>query len=131
MKKRIRKKRHLGEFKQLCNVITIETDGTEETAEAILDKFEPIIDKFSLTVAGGGAGRILIPSKKNNKYVPDVAALVITAIAQEGLTDQMMFCVYVKGVTAVPQAALDEIKETFGELNVKVGKRIDVWHTQG
>lgn len=131
MKKRIRKKRHIGEFKQFGNVIVIKTDGSEASAEAILEKFDPIIVKFSLTVAGGGTGRIILPSKKNNKEIPNVAALIVTAIAQEGLTDQMMLCVYVKSGAEVPQAALDEIKTTFGESNVKVGKSIDLWHTQG
>ena len=90
---------------------------------------ETIIDKFSLTVAGGGTGRIIVPSKQNNKYIPNLAATIVTAIAQEGLTDQMMFCVYVKGASKVPQAALDEIKETFGEGNVSVGRSIDLWHS--
>ena len=114
MKKRIRKKRHAGEFKQYGNVFIIKTDGNEQTAEDILTKLEPLIENHSLIIAGGGAGRILIPSKKNNKYIPTIAALITTSIAL-GLTptDEMMFCVYVKGAKEVPQEALDAIKETF------------------
>lgn len=106
MKKRIRKKRHVGEFKQYGNVFIIKTDGNEQTAEDILTKLEPLIENHSLTIAGGGAGRILIPSKKNNRYIPTIAALITTSIAQ-GLTptDEMMFCVYVKGAKEVPQEA--------------------------
>lgn len=129
MRKRIRKKLHINEYKQFGNVIVVNTDGKEESAEAILNYFETIIDKFSLTVAGGGTGRIIIPSKQSNKYIPKLAATIVTAIAQEGLTDQMMFCVYVKGTYEVPQAALDKIKETFGEGNVRVGRSIDLWHS--
>ena len=38
MKKRIRKKLHVGEFKQTGNVIFINTDGDEQTAETILEE---------------------------------------------------------------------------------------------
>lgn len=129
MKKRIRKKLHIGEFKHYGNVIAIKTNGNEETAEAILNKLEPIIDEYSLTVAGGGTGRILMPSRKNNKYIPTLAATLVTAVAQEQPIDQMMFCVYVKGASEVPQAALDAIKDAFDEENVKVGKSINLWHS--
>lgn len=131
MKKRIRKKRHLGEFKQYGNVIIINTDGKEETAEALLEKFEPIIDKFSLSVAGGGTGRILIPSKKNNKYIPELAVAVVTAVVQEQQIDQMVFCIYVKGATEVPQEALNAIKETFEDekCEIQIGRKLDLWHT--
>ena len=54
MKKRIRKKQHLGEFKQYGNIITINSRGSEESAEEVLNMFENVIDEFSLTVAGGG-----------------------------------------------------------------------------
>lgn len=131
MKKRIRKKRHLGEFKQYGNVIIINTDGKEETAEALLEKFEPIIDKFSLSVAGGGTGRILIPSKKNNKYIPELAVAVVTAVVQEQQIDQMVFCIYVKDITEVPQEALNAIKETFEDekYEIQIGRKLDLWHT--
>lgn len=78
-----------------------------------MTKLEPLIENHSLIIAGG-AGRILIPSKKNNKYIPTIAALITTSIAQ-GLTptDEMMFCVYVKGAKEVPQEALDAIKEIY------------------
>lgn len=130
MKKRIRKKRHVGEFKQHGNVIIIKTDGNEQTAEDILTKLEPLIENHSLTIAGGGTGRILIPSKKNNKYIPTIAALITTSIAQ-GLTptDEMMFCVYVKGAKEVSQEALVAIKETFADEKyaIQIGKSIDLW----
>ena len=132
MKKRIRKKHHVGEFKLCGNVIILNTKGVVETAEDILNKFEPIIDEFSLTVAGGGTGRILIPSRKNNKYIPELAGKVVTAVIEETFpTDQMMFCVYVKGANEVPQAALDAIKESFAEkeYKVQIGKSLDLWHT--
>lgn len=132
MKKRIRKKRHVKEFKHCGNVIILNTQGVVEKAEDILNKFEPIIDKFSLTVAGGGTGRILIPSRKNNKYIPELAGKVVTAVIDESFPkNQMMFCVYVKEATEVPQAALDAIKESFAEkkYEVQIGKSLDLWHT--
>jgi len=131
MKKRIRKKRHVGEFKHYGNVIILNTQGEEETAATILGKLEPIIEKFSLNVAGGGTGRLIIPPKKGNKTIPDLAGTVISIVVDESYpSDQMMFCVYVKRAGEVPQAALDAIKETFAEEKyaIQIGKSIDLWH---
>jgi hypothetical protein len=131
MKKRIRKKRHVGEFKHYGNVIILKTQGEEETAATILEKLEPIIEKFSLNVAGGGTGRLLIPPKKGNKTIPDLAGTVVSIVVDESYpSDQMMFCVYVKHTREVPQAALDAIKETFADekYGVQIGKSIDLWH---
>ena len=131
MKKRIRKKLHLGEFEQYGNVIIVNTDGEEKTADDILNKLELVIDRYSLTVAGGGSGRLLIPSRKNNKYIPELAAIVVRSIVDEEFPiDQMMFCVYMKGSAQVPQEALDVIKDTFAdkEYDVQIGKSVDLWH---
>ena len=131
MKKRIRKKRHVGEFKNYGNVIILKTQGEEETAATILEKLEPIIEKFSLNVAGGGTGRLLIPPKKGNKTIPNLAGTVVSIVVDESYpSDQMMFCVYVKRTSEVPQAALDAIKETFADekYGVQIGKSIDLWH---
>ena len=131
MKKRIRKKRHVGEFKQYGNVIILKTQGEEETAATILGKLEPIIEKFSLNVAGGGTGRLLIPPKKGNKTIPDLAGTVVSIVVDESYpSDQMMFLVYVKGASEVPQEALDAIKETFADekYELKIGKRMELWN---
>lgn len=130
MKKRIRKKLHVGEFKHYGNVINIRPQGKEGNAEDILETLEPIIANFSLNIVGGGMGRLLIPSRKGNKTVPDLAGTVVSIILDETYpSDQMMFCVYVKGANEVPQAALDAIKATLAdeEYSVLVGKRIDLW----
>ena len=131
MKKRIRKKLHVGEFKQYGNVVIINTHGEVKTADAILDKFGLVLDRFSLTIAGGGTGRILIPSKKNNKYIPELASAVVIAVVKESFPiDQMMFCVYVKGSSEVPLEALGAIKDTFADekYSVQIGKSINLWH---
>ena len=131
MKKRIRKKRHVGEFKHYGNVIILKTQGEEETAATILGKLEPIIAKFSLNVAGGGTGRLLIPPKKGNKTIPDLAGTVVSIVVDESYpSDQMMFLVYVKGASEVPQEALDAIKETFADekYELKIGKRMELWN---
>lgn len=130
MKKRIRKKRHIGEFKQYGNVIVIKTNFSEETAEEILMKFESIIDRFSLTVAGGGTGRIIIPSKKGNKYIPTLPSLIVTSIAKGELPlDEMMLCIYVKSESCVPQEALEAIETTFDDkkYELQISKRMDLW----
>ena len=131
MKKRIRKKRHVGEFKHYGNVIILNTQGEEETAATIIGKLEPIIEKFSLNVAGGGTGRLLIPPKKGNKTIPDLAGTVVSIVVDESYpSDQMMFLVYVKGASEVPQEALDAIKETFADekYELKIGKRMELWN---
>lgn len=134
MKKRIRKKLHVGEFKHCGNVIIIKSQGKEETAETILEKLEPIIEQFSLTVVGGGTGRLLIPPRKGNKIIPDIAGIVVSVILDESYpSDQMMFCIYKKGAKEVPQVALDSIKETFADeqYGIQVGKSIDLWQKFG
>lgn len=133
MKKRIRKKLHVGEFKQYGNVIIINTNGDEETAEDILMKLEHIIEDYSLTIAGGGTGRIIIPSKKGNKYIPTIAGLVVTSVAEGSVPmDEMMFCVYVKGAIEVPKETLETIKNTFADekYKVQIGNNIDLWQAQ-
>lgn len=130
MKKRIRKKRHIREFKQYGNVIVIKTNFSEETAEEILMKFEAIIDSFSLTVAGGGTGRIIIPSRQDNKYIPTLPGLIVTSIANGELPlDEMMFCIYAKNESCLPQEVLDAIKTTFADkkYELKIGKSMDLW----
>lgn len=131
MKKRIRKKLHVGEFKQTGNVIFINTDGNEQTAETILEMLEPVIENHSLTVAGGGTGRIIVPSGIVGKQIPLLAGIVVTTVAEESFDpDLMMFLVYVKGASEVPQEALDAIKETFADekYELQIGERMELWN---
>jgi len=130
MKKRIRKKLHVGEFKQTGNVIFINTGGDEQTAETILEVLDPVIEKHSLTVAGGGTGRIIIPHRKSNKHIPLLAGIVVTTVAEESFDpDLMMLLVYVKGASEVHQEALDAIRETFADekYELQIGKRMELW----
>ncbi len=127
MKKRIRKKLHVGEFKQTGNVIFINTDGDEQTAETVLELFEPIIENHSLTLAGGGTGRIIIPPGIFCKQMPLLAGIVVTTVADESFDpDLMMILVYVKGASEVPQQALDAIKEAFADerYELQISKRM-------
>lgn len=129
MKKRIRKKLYLGEFRRFGNVVSIRIEGGEEASRDVLDRFDPIIEEFGLNVAGGGAGRIIIPSKKGNKHIPTLVADIVTAVAIENPIDEMMFCVYMKDSATVPQAALEAIKGAFAAENVKISRSLDLWHT--
>ncbi len=132
MKKRIRKKLHVGEFKQTGNVIFINTDGDEQTAETVLELFEPIIENHSLTLAGGGTGRIIIPPGIFCKQMPLLAGIVVTTVADESFDpDLMMILVYVKGASEVPQQALDAIKEAFADerYELQISKRMELWNS--
>lgn len=132
MKKRIRKKLHVGEFKQTGNVIFINTDGDEQTAETVLELFEPIIENHSLTLAGGGTGRIIIPPGIFCKQMPLLAGIVVTTVADESFDpDLMMILVYVKGASEVPQQALDAIKEAFADerYELQISKRKELWNS--
>lgn len=132
MKKRIRKKLHVGEFKQTGNVIFINTDGDEQTAETVLELFEPIIENHSLTLAGGGTGRIIIPLGRFCKQMPLLAGIVVTTVADESFDpDLMMILVYVKGASEVPQQALDAIKEAFADerYELQISKRMELWNS--
>ena len=121
----------MGEFKQTGNVIFINTDGNEQTAETILEMLEPVIENHSLTVAGGGTGRIIVPSGIVGKQIPLLAGIVVTTVAEESFDpDLMMFLVYVKGASEVPQEALDAIKETFADekYELQIGERMELWN---
>ena len=90
-----------------------------------------MIENHSLTVAGGGTGRIIIPQRKGNKHIPLLAGIVVTTVAEDSFDpDLMMFLVYVKGASEVPQEALDAIKETFADekYELKIGKRMELWN---
>ncbi|MBQ9555481.1 MAG: DUF469 family protein [Muribaculaceae bacterium] len=133
MKKRIRKKLHVGEFKQTGNVIFINTDGNEQTAENVLKLLEPIIESHSLTIAGGGTGRIIIPPGRFCKQMPLLAGIVVTTVADETFDpDLMMILVYVKGASDVPQQALDAIMETFADekYELQISKRMELWNSR-
>ena len=133
MKKRIRKKLHVGEFKQTGNVIFINTDGDEQTAETVLELFEPIIENHSLTLAGGGTGRIIIPPGRFCKQMPLLAGIVVTTVADESFDPElMMFLAYVKGTSEVPQVALDAIKEAFADerYELQISKRMELWNSR-
>ncbi len=132
MKKRIRKKLQVGDFKQTGNVIFINTDGDEQTAETVLELFEPIIENHSLTLAGGGTGRIIIPPGIFCKQMPLMAGIVVTTVADESFDpDLMMILVYVKGASEVPQQALDAIKEAFADerYELQISKRMELWNS--
>lgn len=132
MKKRIRKKLHVGEFKQTGNVIFINTDGDEQTAETVLELFEPIIENHSLTLAGGGTGRIIIPPGIFCKQMPLLAGIVVTTVADESFDPGlMMILVYVKGASEVPQQALEAIKEAFADerYELQISKRMELWNS--
>lgn len=132
MKKRIRKKLHVGEFKQTGNVIFINTGGNEQTAETVLELFEPIIENHSLTLAGGDTGRIIIPPGIFCKQMPLLAGIVVTTVADESFDpDLMMILVYVKGASEVPQQALDAIKEAFADerYELQISKRMELWNS--
>lgn len=120
----------MGEFKQTGNVIFINTDGDEQTAETVLEMLEPVIENHSLTVAGGGTGRIIVPSGRI-KQIPLLAGIVVTTVAEESFDpDLMMFMVYVKGAPEVPQEALDAIKETFADekYELQIGEKMELWN---
>ena len=70
MKKRLRKKRHIGEFKQCGIVFTLETQGNQETADAVLEKLGDIIDKHNLTVVGEGQEDFLCHPKRATSIFP-------------------------------------------------------------
>ena len=122
----------MGEFKQTGNVIFINTDGDEQTAETVLELFEPIIENHSLTLAGGGTGRIIIPPGIFCKQMPLLAGIVVTTVADESFDpDLMMILVYVKGASEVPQQALDAIKEAFADerYELQISKRMELWNS--
>ncbi len=130
MKKRIRKKLHVGEFSQTGNVIFINTGGDEQTGETVMEMLEPVIEKHSLTVAGGGTGRIIVPPGRFCKQMPLLAGIVVTTVAEESFDPElMMFLVYEKGAPEVSQEALDAIKETFADekYELQVSERMVLW----
>ncbi len=74
---------------------------------------------------------MLIPPRKGNKTIPDLAGTVVSLVVDESYpSDQMMFCIYVKHASEVPQTALDAIKETFADKKyaIQIGRSIDLWH---
>lgn len=94
--------------------------------------FEPIIENHSLTLAGGGTGRIIIPPGIFCKQMPLLAGIVVTTVADESFDpDLMMILVYVKGASEVPQQALDAIKEAFADerYELQISKRMELWNS--
>ena len=60
-----------------------------------------------------------------------MAGIIVTTVAEDSFDpEQMMFLVYLKGASEVPQEALDAIKETFADekYELKIGKRMELWN---
>jgi uncharacterized protein YggL (DUF469 family) len=56
MKKRLRKKRRLGEFREECFELTFEVDSslTQDQLDAVIDEFIEMIESRNLQYGGGG-----------------------------------------------------------------------------
>ena len=115
MKKRLRKKKHLGEFKQYGFELTIKLKPGH-SVEEINDFYIPLLDKIeekSLSVGGGGNG--LEIGFFTTRRGPRRGKWFSTQSATEN-----------------DRVTMREIAESFPEFveSVEVGPLVDAWHSE-
>lgn len=128
MKKRIRKKKHLGEFEKYG--ILIKFDITENEIEDVTDFVNDFADAHDLYSWGGGYGRFSMQHVKDNYDVPTVVVEIIRAITN-GMNDKPLFCLYSPDSLRVPEETLVEITSVFDNSTYKASiapKQIRLWN---
>lgn len=129
MKKRLRKKWHRGEFKQIgCSVLI---PVTLESVDVILDQLTEIAEANNLIFIGGGLGRIVLPSDKyEDRIIPRKVEVLIRGLAFQ--TDLCKDCILGYFVDFTHRKVIGnkmEIQTQLESLNpeYKVNWEVDLW----
>lgn len=128
MKKRIRKKKHLGEFDKFGIVVAFDVE--EDKMDEIIDNVCNFADSHDLYVWGGGYRHISTQHVKANYNLPQVVVAIIESIMY-GEDTSPIFCLYSPKSQRIAEDVIDEMAAIFKSLpyNAKIGARqISVWH---
>lgn len=128
MKKRIRKKHHLGEFDKFGIVLTFDVE--EDKMNDLIDSVNDFADSHDLYAWGGGHGQISTQHVSDNYNVPHVVVTIIRSIMY-GEVGESIFCFYSSKSQHIAKDVIDEMTATFmnSPYKAKIGVRqISLWH---
>lgn len=128
MKKRLRKKKHLGEFDKFGIVLTF--DVTEEKMQDVVELVETFADAHDLYSWGGGYGTISTQHVAGNYDVPQVVVTIIESI-MFGRDEKPIFCFYSPKSQRIAKDVIDEMTATFVNSPYKAAigvGQISLWH---
>lgn len=128
MKKRLRKKKHLGEFDKFGIVLTFDVE--ESMMDELIDSVNNFADSHDLYAWGGGYGDISTQHVVSNYDVPQVVDAIIESI-MFGASERPIFCFYSPKSQCIAKDVIDEMTTTFvnSPYKARVGiKQISLWH---
>lgn len=128
MKKRIRKKLHLGEFDRFGIIMTF--DVQENMMDKVFQSVDDFADAHGLYVWGGGHGMFSMQHVKGSYNVPQTVVEIIKAIVH-GENEKPLFCLYSPKSQRIPDDVVKEMLSTFASspYKAKIGTRqISLWH---
>lgn len=131
MKKRIRKKLHKGEFKEMG--ISVKVTVTDVTAADMLDKLVDIADTNKLIFCGGGAGHIITPGEEYGEITMPrkVEYLMLALIPNPYLLSDGILGYYSDPVAkTISIDKIEKVKAAINALNVEhqANYSVDLWN---
>ena len=131
MKKRLRKKLHKGEFKEVG--IFVKVSVTDATAGDILDKLADIADANKLIFCGGGAGHIITPGEEYGDITMSrkIEYLMLALIPDPYLLSDGIIGYYTDPTTKnISHDKSEKVKAAINALNVehKANYSVDLWN---
>lgn len=131
MKKRLRKKLHRDEFREMG--ISVKVSVTEATAADILDKLADIADANGLIFCGGGAGHIITPGKEYGEITMPrkVEYLMMALIPNPYLLSDGIIGYYTDPVAkTISVDKIEKVKAAINALNVEhqANYSVDLWN---
>lgn len=129
MKKRIRKKKHLGEFEKYGILMTLNVN--EEQIDEAIDFLDDFADSHKLYSWGGGFGRISTQHVKGSYELPDKVANILMGIMLTGEYEEPTFCIYSPKYQYVSEDVKKELETAFANSPYKVSiesEQVALWH---
>lgn len=128
MKKRIRKKKHIGEFDKFGIILTF--DVSNDKIEEVIDFVNDFADAHGLYAWGGGYGSFSTQKVDDNYDIPTIVVDIMMAIVHRQ-EEKPVFCIYSPKSLRISKEDLAEVETTLGgsPYKMKIGpKQISLWH---
>jgi len=127
MKKRLRKKKHVGEFARYGIIVAIE--AINGCCEDVCEKVCDFAEKNEVCACGGGQGVLVMPHTEVDATVPTVCEALLLGLMQSGRDEPMTFCFYPSDNKHIDKNVLVDFSKTFPDSNyrVKIGKAVNIW----
>lgn len=128
MKKRLRKKKHLGEFDKFGLIVSF--DEPADKIEEIIDFVCDFADTHGLYAWGGGYGHISTQKVDGNYNIPQLTADIMMAIIY-GEEEKPIFCIYSPQNLRVADELIAELESALNSTAYKTSigsKQISLWH---